>query len=109
MQTLADLDAAITAAAELLASLQRDRLQFLAERKAAILRDFDKGVSRETLCKAHDIGYSALAGLLYKCGRTERYRRALDLKPAQRADYERLLRAGVGSHVARAIAREVHA
>lgn len=107
MQTLAQLNAGIDAAAALLNDLQAARLKLLADRKAAVLRDFDAGVSRETLCKLHEMTYPALAALLNKSGRTKRTRLAAQLKPERRADYNRLITQGVPATLALSIAQTV--
>ena len=54
--------------------LQEARDQLLEERKAACLRDFDSGVSREAICRTHDISYAALSSILHKNKRTAKSR-----------------------------------
>ena len=106
-RTLSDIDGEITAALALLAGLQAERLQFLADLKAAVLRDFDDGLSREAICKRHGITYPTLSSWLFKAGRTNRSRLAAKLKPERRADYNRLVRQGVRPTLALSIAQTV--
>lgn len=109
MRTLADINAEIIATAAKLTALEQELKAAYEARRTAVLKDFDAGMSRSDLCKTHAITYGSLSGILFKGKRTERYRRALDLKPEAQVAYNRLLRQGVRSRLARSIATQVAA
>ena len=62
------------------------------------------GLSRAAIAAKWGVDYGQVATVLHKAGRNERTRRALGLSDSQRTDYQRLLRQGVRSMIARAIA-----
>jgi hypothetical protein len=109
MRALAELDREIDATQDRLTKLLAERATAIVARRGAIIKAFDEGASRQQICDAFDVEYSLVASVLHRAGRTEDQRRAIDLKPAQRADYERLLRQGVRSRLARVIAQAVTA
>jgi hypothetical protein len=101
---MADILADIAAAERLVADLADERRVTRLLRRACIVTDFDAGLSRAAIAAKWRVPYGHVAAILHKAGRTERTRRAIGLDLAQRADYERLIRAGVRTRVARAIA-----
>lgn len=109
MRTLADINADITATASKLTELEVELKAAYEARRTAVLQDFDAGMSRPDLCAKHAISYATLSNILFKGKRTERYRQALDLKPEARVAYNRLLRQGMRSRLARSIALQVAA
>ena len=104
MRTLAEVHAGIEATTKLLVELQEARDQLLEERKAACLRDFDAGVSREAICRTHDISYAALSSILHKNKRTAKSRIVSGLTLAQRRHFGVLTRKGYTPKQARVIA-----
>lgn len=107
MRSLAEIGREIDATQDRLAKLRQERAETIVARREAIIKAFDDGASRAQIVATFDIDYGALATLLHKEGRSYRQRRGADLGPAQRADYKRLLRHGVSSRSARAIAQTV--
>jgi len=101
------IGAEIDAAQARLDALLKERAASIAARRAAIVAAFDAGAARADIMARFGIDYGALATLLHKAGRSERQRRAAALSAAQRAHYERLIRQGVRSAIARAIAQAV--
>lgn len=104
VRPLADILADIAAAERHLADLANERRLTRVTRRAAIVADFDAGLSRAAIAAKWGVPYGYVAAILHKARRTERTRRAVGLDLAQRADYERLVRAGVRTRIARAIA-----
>jgi hypothetical protein len=104
VRPLADILADIAAAERHLAHLANERRLTRLTRRAAIVADFDAGISRAAIASKWGVPYGYVAAVLHKARRTERTRRAVGLDLAQRADYERLVRAGVRTRIARAIA-----
>lgn len=101
---LPDIQADIANATLQLARLAHERRGARAARRLGIVADFDDGLSRAAIAAKWGVDYGQVADILHKAGRTERTRRALGLSDSQRADYQRLLRQGVSSMIARAIA-----
>ena len=104
LRPLPDIRADIVATARHLSDLQAERRRLRGVRDAGIVADFDTGLSRADIAAKWDVPYGRVAAILHKAGRTERTRRAAGLDLAQRADYERLVRAGVRTRLARVIA-----
>jgi hypothetical protein len=104
LRPLPDLQAEIAAAALRLAELGRERTRVQAARRAGIVADFDAGLRRAEIARKWGVPYGHVAAVLHRAGRTERVRRARGLSPAQRADYDRLVRQGVSTSLARTIA-----
>lgn len=98
------IQADIAAALSLLDELAQERRRSRAARRAAIVADFDAGLARTAIAAKWGVPYGFVAAILHKAQRTERTRRAQGLSDSQRADYQRLLRQGVRSRIARAIA-----
>jgi len=101
---LPDIQADIAATTAYLAGLARERRRARIARRLGIVADFDAGLSRAAIAARWGVEYGQVATVLYKAGRTERTRRAQGLTDSQRADYHRLVRQGVRSLIARAIA-----
>jgi hypothetical protein len=101
---LPDIQAEIAAAAQHLAGLERERRRARIARRLGIVADFDAGMSRSAIAAKWAVDYGQVSAVLHKARRTERTRRAQGLSDSQRADYHRLLRQGVRSMIARAIA-----
>jgi hypothetical protein len=101
---LADIEADIAAAARHLAELAAERRRLHERRRAGIVADFDAGLARAAIAARWGIAYGLVAAILHRARRTERTRSARGLDPGQRADYQRLLRMGVRTRLARAIA-----
>jgi hypothetical protein len=104
LRPLARIQADIAAAARHLLDLEAERRRTRAARRAGIVVDFDAGLSRAAIAAKWDVPYGQVAAILHKARRTEHTRRAVGLDLAQRADYERLVRAGVRTRLARVIA-----
>jgi imidazolonepropionase-like amidohydrolase len=104
---VAEICAEIDATQARLDALLQERAASLAARRAAIVAAFDGGATRADIMARFGLDYGALGTLLHKAGRSERQRRAADLSRAQRAHYERLVRQGVRSSLARVIAQAV--
>jgi hypothetical protein len=104
MRQLTDIRADIAAAAARLALLERERRFVLTERRTGIVADFDSGMDRADIAAKWGVDYGQVAAVLHRAHRTERTRRAQGLNDVQLADYNRLLRQGVGTRCARAIA-----
>ena len=98
------IQADIAAAEARLAALAEERRRTRAGRRAGIVADFDQGFSRTAVAEKWGVDYAYVAQVLWKAGRTERTRSALGLSDSQRADYDRLVRQGVRTRIARAIA-----
>ena len=98
------IQADIAAAAARLAHLAQERRRARTARRAGIVADFDSGLSRDAVALKWGVAYGHVAQVLYRAGRTERTRCALGLSISQRADYQRLVRQGVRTALARAIA-----
>lgn len=107
MRPITALDREIDAAQDRLTKLLAQRAAALVTERTGIVKAFDDGASRQQICEAFEVSYGHVANVLCTAGRNERQRRAIDLKPAQRADYNRLVGQGVKSRVARAIAQAV--
>jgi len=101
---LPDIQAEIAAATLRLARLERERRRARIARRTGIVADFDGGLSRAAIAAKWGVDYGQVASVLHKAGRSERSRRALGLSDSQRVDYQRLVRQGVRSLIARAIA-----
>jgi len=101
---LPDIQADIATTTLLLARLARERRRACVARRLGIVADFDAGLGRAAIAAKWGVGYGQVATVLHKAGRNERTRRALGLSDSQRADYDRLIRQGVRSRIARAIA-----
>jgi|SRR4051794_16929352 hypothetical protein len=101
---LPDIQADIATTTRLLARLAQERRRARVARRLGIVADFDAGSSRAAIAAKWGIAYGQVATVLHKAGRNERTRRALGLSDSQRTDYQRLLRQGVRSMIARAIA-----
>jgi hypothetical protein len=97
----------IDAATDRLTKLRAEHAAALVARRADIVKAFDDGASRHQICEAFEVEYTLVASVLHRAGRTEEQRRAIGLHPGQRADYERLVRQGVKSRLARVIAQAV--
>ena len=104
VRPLADIQADIAAAARQLADLEAERRRTRRVRRAGIVRDFDAGLSRAAIADKWGVPYGHVAAILHKARRTERTRRAIGLERPQKADYDRLVRAGVRTRLARVIA-----
>jgi imidazolonepropionase-like amidohydrolase len=104
---VAEICTEIDATQARLDALLRERASSLAARRAAIVAAFDGGATRAEIMARFGLSYAALATVLHKAGRSERQRRAAELSRAQRAHYERLVRQGVRSGIARVIAQAV--
>ena len=104
LRPLADIQADIAAAAQHLSELEAERRRTREVRSAGIVADFDAGLARAAIAAKWGVAYPVVAAILHRARRTERARRARGLDLAQRADYERLVRAGVCTRLARAIA-----
>ncbi len=107
--TIAQIDAEIDAATDLLTKLRARRAVAVVTRRDAIIKAFDDGGARAQIVEAFGGTYQDIADILHKAGRNERQRRAIGLGPRQRADYERLIRQGVKSSIASVIAKAVTA
>jgi hypothetical protein len=101
---LATIQADIAATAAHLSDLEAERRRSREVRGAGIVTDFDAGLSRAAIAAKWDVPYGQVAAILHKARRTERTRRAVGLDLAQRADYERMVRAHVPTRLARVIA-----
>src|SRR5690242_2275792 len=95
LRPLADIQADIAATAHHLSELEAERQRTRAVRSAGIVADFDAGLSRAAIAAKWAVPYGQVSAILHKAHRTEYTRRAVGLDLAQRADYERLVRAGV--------------
>ena len=104
LRPLTDIQADLAATAVRIAELRRERRRWRANRRAGIVADFDRGLSRAEVADRWAVDYAYVAQILYRARRTERTRQARGLSDSQRADYERLLRQGVRTRLARAIA-----
>jgi len=104
VRPLADILADIAATARQLADLEVERRRTRLVRRAGIVGDFDAGLSRAAIADKWGVPYGHVAAILHKARRTERTRRAIGLERPQKADYDRLVRAGVGTRLARVIA-----
>lgn len=104
LRPLADIRADIAATARHLSDLQAERRRLREARSAGIIADFDAGLSRAAIAARWDVPYGHVAAILHKARRTERTRRAIGLDLPQRTDYDRLVRAGVRTRLARVIA-----
>jgi len=104
LRSLADIQADIAATAQHLSELETERRRIREVRSAGIVADFDAGLARAAIAAKWGVEYRLVAAVLHKARRTERSRRARGLDLAQRADYERLVRQGVRTRLARAIA-----
>ncbi len=109
MRTLAEVYAGIEATSKLLVELQQARDHLLAERKAACLSAFDAGISRESICLAHDISYAALSSMLHKNKRTAKTRIVSGLSYMQRVHFGNLTKQGYTPKQARKIAEALAA
>jgi hypothetical protein len=101
---LIDIQADIAAAARRLTELAAERRRLRERRSAGIVADFDAGLPRAAIAAKWGTAYGLVAAILHKARRTERTRLAQGLTRDQRADYQRLLRMGVRTQLARAIA-----
>ena len=101
---LADIQTDIAATARQLADLEVERRRTRLLRRAGIVVDFDAGLSRAAIAAKWEVPYGYVAAILHKARRTERSRCAIGLDLPQRADYHRLVRAGVRKRLARVIA-----
>ena len=104
IRPLPAVQAEIAVTANRLAQLAVERRLSRAHQRAGIVADFDRGLGRAAIAARWGVDYAYVAQVLWKARRSERTRRACGLSPSQRADYERLLRAGVRSRLARVIA-----
>ncbi len=104
VRPLADIQTDIAATARHLADLEAERRRSRLLRRAGIVIDFDAGLSRAAIARKWDVPYGYVAAVLHKARRTERSRCAIGLDLPQRADYQRLVRAGVRKRLARVIA-----
>lgn len=104
VRPLADILADIAAAERQLADLETERRLTRLMRRAGIVIDFDAGLSRAAIAAKWGVPYGHVAAILHKARRTERTRRAIGLELPQKADYDRLVRAGVRTRIARLIA-----
>lgn len=104
LRPLDDIQADIAAAARHLSDLAAERRRSREVRNAGIVADFDSGLGRAAIAAKWGVPYGRVAAILHKARRTERTRRAAGLDLAQRADYERLVRARVPTRLARVIA-----
>ena len=104
LRPLADIQADIAATAAHLSDLEAERRRTREVRGAGIVADFDAGLGRAAIAAKWGVPYGQVAAVLHKARRTERTRRAAGLDLAQRADYERLVRARVPTRLARVIA-----
>lgn len=104
LRSLVDIQADIAAAARHLAELEAERRRTREVRSAGIVADFDAGLARAAIAAKWGVEYGVVAAILHKARRTERSRHAQGLDLAQRADYERLVRQGVRTRLARLIA-----
>src|SRR3954464_13010436 len=98
------IQADIAATEQYLDGLARERRRARTARRLGIVADFDAGMRRAAIAAKWGVDYGQVAAVLHKAGRTERTRCALGLTDSQRADYHRLVRQGVRSLIARAIA-----
>ena len=108
LRPLPAIQAEIAAASSRLAELGREKTRFQANRRAGIVADFDAGLRRAEIAAKWGVRYGYVAAVLHLARRTERTRRARGLSPAQRADYDRLVRRGVSTALARRIALVLH-
>lgn len=104
IRPLADIQTDIAATRRHLADLAAERRGIRLARCAGIVADFDAGLSRAAVARKWDVPYGYVAAVLHKARRTERSRCAIGLDLPQRADYQRLVRAGVRKRLARVIA-----
>jgi len=103
----AELQAEIARAARQLGELEAERDRSRAQRRAAILADFDAGLGQTELAAKWEVAYGTIASMLNKAGRSQRARRRLALTATQRRHYDRLLEIGVRGALAQSIARVV--
>ena len=101
---LAVIQTDIASTALRLSELEVERRRTRDLRRAGIVADFDAGLSRPAIAAKWGLAYTQVGNVLHQARRTERSRRAHGLDLAQRADYERLVRAGVRTRLARVIA-----
>src|SRR6185437_10279260 len=104
VRPLTDIQADIAAAARHLSDLEAERRRTRLVRSAGIVTDFDAGLSRAAIADKWGVPYGHVAAILHKARRTERTRRAIGLELPQKADYDRMVRAGVHTRLARLIA-----
>ncbi len=104
VRPLADIQTDIAATARHLADLEAERRRTREVRSAGIVADFDAGLGRAAIAAKWDVPYGYVAAVLHKARRTELTRHAVGLDLPQRADYQRLVRAGVRKRLARVIA-----
>jgi len=104
VRPLADILADTAAAERQLADLETERRLTRLMRRAGIVIDFDAGLSRTAIAAKWGVPYGHVAAILHKARRTERTRRAIGLELPQKADYDRMVRAGVHTRLARLIA-----
>lgn len=101
---LPDIQADIATTTRLLARLAQERRRARVARRLGIVADFDGGLNRAAIAAKWGVDYGQVAAVLHKARRSEFTRRALGLTDSQRADYNRLVRQGVRTVIARAIA-----
>lgn len=106
-RTIDQIRAELAATNVRLAQLEIELAEAIDARRAAVIKAFDDGATRQQIVVAYDITYKALAAILHKAGRTEKQRLALGLTPKQESEYRRLTAAGVPSRTAHNIARAI--
>jgi hypothetical protein len=104
LRSLADIQADIAAAARRLSDLEAERRHTRETRTARVVADFDAGLARSDIAARWGLAYGRVSAILYQAGRTERTRSVRGLDAAQRVDFDRLVRQGVRTRLARAIA-----
>jgi hypothetical protein len=101
---LGDIQTDIAVAARQLVELRQERRRVRTVRRDGIVVDFDAGMTRAAIAAKWGVGYGHVAAVLHRARRTARRRFVHGLSDAERADFHRLLRMGVGAATARAIA-----
>ena len=101
------IEADIDLAARRLGELNAERRRAWADRREAIVAAFDAGAGRDDIAARWGLPYGTVASVLHKAGRTARGRLRAALSAAQQAHFDKLVRQGIASPTAAAIARSV--
>lgn len=107
MRAPPQIEPELRAAIDHLASLREEMAEAVAERREAIIKSFDDGMSRDGIAEFFAVPDTTVTSILCRAGRTEEQRRRIGLTPAQCAHYDKLLRQKIPSRVARQIAEAV--
>ena len=76
-RTVSAIDADIATTEARLRRLHAERHQIIKSRSLVIIADFDGGMSVAEISELRKLGYSTVQGILWRAGRTERGRAAM--------------------------------